>query len=118
MNRAELVAPNVKLFMNNALRSCRNMKDQYISYAWNYGLAFTLILSFALILYFRYRGKPSKEELEAKRREEHQYIMQQLGNHVATRQFEQKQSQNVGELTGLPGWANNPEVAILNSKII
>lgn len=120
--RADLVAPNVKIFMNNTLRGCRNLKDQYIVYFWNIGLASLLLLIFGLFLYYRYKGKPTKQEIEERERQEKNYIMQKLGNHIATRMIEKKiQETNMRNgidtmITNLPNWNNHPELPILQNK--
>lgn len=109
MDKVSLVAPGVKAFVDATLSNCRRVKDMYINYAVNAGLALVLCIIVGGFLYYRYRGKPTPQEVALKRSEAHSYIMKKLGNNVATRQWEQNASAskgNIGSITGLPGFGN------------
>lgn len=102
MDKPELVAPGVRSFMDFTLRNCRKLKDNYFTFAVNASLTVLFIGVVGLFLYGKYRGKPSKAELEARQRQGQEYIMRKLGTHVATRQMEAKTAAN--SITGLPIW--------------
>jgi hypothetical protein len=109
MDKVSLVAPGVKAFVDATLANCRRVKDTYINYAVNIGLTLTLCGIVGGFLYYRYRGKPSPQEVALRRSEAHSYIMKKLGNNVATRQWEQNGNASkatVGSITGLPGFGN------------
>lgn len=101
MEKANLVAPGVRSFMEYTLFNCRRLKEKYTNVAWNIGLTLLFICLIGGFLYYRYRGKPNSEEEEMRKREAHEYIMRKLGNNVATRQMEAA-AQKSGMLTGLP----------------
>jgi len=101
MERANLVAPGVRSFMDYTLYNCKRLKDRYTNLAWNTGLTLLLLIIMGWFLYYRYKGKPSKEEEEQRKQEGHMYIMKKLGNNIATRQIEEA-AQKSGLLTGLP----------------
>mgnify|MGYP000140701184 FL=1 len=101
MEKTNLVAPGVRSFMEYTLYNCRRLKDKYTNMAWNLGLTLFFVFLIGGFLYYRYRGKPSKEEEDKKKQEAHAYIMQKLGNNIATRQIEEA-AQKTGMLTGLP----------------
>jgi SNF family Na+-dependent transporter len=87
--------------MEYTLYNCRRVKDMYTNMAWNVGLTMFFAVVVGWFLYYRYRGKPTKEEEERRKYEAHMYIMKKLGNNIATREIE-KAAQRSGILTGLP----------------
>jgi len=101
MEKTNLVAPGVRSFMEYTLYNCRRLKDKYTNMAWNIGLTLFFVCIIGGFLYYRYRGKPTKEEEEKRRQEAHTYIMKKLGNNIATRKIEEA-AQRTGMLTGLP----------------
>lgn len=106
MDTPNLVAPGVRSFMDYTLRNCRQMKDRYMTYTINIGLTVIFFGVVGLFLYFKYKGKPTPLELEAKKRQGHEYMMKKLGSHVATRQMmnARTNSADASILTGLPIW--------------
>lgn len=119
VEHAELVAPGVKNFISGVLRQCRNTKDKYYTVIFNV----TMVLIFSLLLggflYYKYKGKPSPQEIEEKKRKEQEYIMKKIGTHIATRK-KQELSNNLDStlITNLPGWNNHPELPNLTGKNI
>lgn len=96
-----LVAPGVRSFMDFTLKNCKQIKDTYMTVAVNTGLTILFIFVIGSFLYYKYKGKPTSQELEEKKRQGQEYVMKKLGTHVATRQM----SQNEGSmLTGMPIW--------------
>jgi hypothetical protein len=105
MESPQLVAPGVKSFMDFTLRNCRQMKDSYMTFAVNIGLTVTFIVVIGGFLYYKYKGKPTREEVEQRKRQGQEYVMKKLGTHVATRQLSSNQSKNDSSvITGLPMW--------------
>ena len=103
-NVPRLIAPGVRSFMDFTLRNCRQIKDSYTTWAVNLGLTIFLIITVGIFLYFKYKGKPTKEEEHRKKIEGQEYIMRKLGTHVSTRQMAEQMKLNNGSLTGLPMW--------------
>lgn len=108
METPRLVAPGVKSFMDFTLKNCRQIKDTYTTVAVNVSLAVIFVLAVGGFLYYKYRGKPTREEEEARKRQGQEYVMRKLGSHVATRQIEEdlaKKRLLSGEgITGMPMW--------------
>ena len=103
-NKPNLIAPGVRSFMDFTLRNCREIKDNYTCWAINLSLTLFLFSVIGLFLYFKYKGKPTKEELERKKIEGQQYVMKKLGMHVSTKKMAEQMKLNNGTLTGLPMW--------------
>lgn len=106
MERTNLVAPGVRSFMEYTLYNCRRLKDKYTNMAWNIGLTVFFFCMTIGFLYYRYKGKPTKEEEQNRKLEEHTYIMRKLGNNIATRKIEEA-AKTTGMLTGLPMYDQN-----------
>ena len=114
METPRLVAPGVRSFMDFTLRNCRQVKDSYTTIAVNVGLTVVFVLVIGGFLYYKYRGKPTKAELEARKRQGQEYVMRKLGSHVATRQMANagrtfspggpSDLGNSSQITGLPIW--------------
>ena len=69
-----------------------------------------LILVISIVLIYRYKGKPSSEELLQKDREKKQYIISKIRNYQDDRKRAQQQL-----ITGLPHW--DDEFEPVNSQI-
>lgn len=105
METPHLVAPGVKSFMDFTLKNCKQMKESYTTVAVNIGLTVTFIIVVGGFLYYKYKGKPTREEVEQRKRRGQEYVMKKLGTHVATRQMMSNQSKNdTSVITGLPMW--------------
>ena len=105
MESPNLVAPGVKSFMDLTLKNCRNMKDSYTTVAVNVGMTVAFIVVIGGFLYYKYKGKPTREEVEQRKRRGQEYVMKKLGTHVATRQMLTNTNNNdTSVITGLPMW--------------
>tara|TARA_E500000178_G_C16410853_1_gene482959 strand:+ start:105 stop:452 length:348 start_codon:yes stop_codon:yes gene_type:complete len=106
----KLIEPGVKYFINETLHQCKNFKNKYYNFIYNLGIFLFFILILFSILYFKYKGKMTKEEKQLNIKKKQEFILSKLKllNSVST---------NNNLYTDLPLWSNNPEVQMLNKKI-
>ena len=105
-----LIEPGVKYFIRKTLKKCNGYKETYKNQIFNVGLFVFLILVISIVLIYRYKGKPSSEELLQKDREKKQYIISKIRNYQDDRKRAQQQL-----ITGLPHW--DDEFEPVNSQI-
>lgn len=93
----KLVDYNIKLLLNNSLKTVYNYKKELYNDFLNYFLFIAFFSVLIVFLYFRYKGKLSPEELYRKQNEKRVYVLsklQQLNNI--------QNSQNNKLITNLP----------------
>ncbi len=105
-----LIEPGVKYFLRETLKKCNGYKEAYKNQIFNVGVFLCLILVVGVVLVYRYKGKPSPEELLQKDREKKQYIISKIRNYQDDRKRAQQQL-----ITGLPHW--DDEFEHVNSQI-
>tara|TARA_B110000483_G_C17698270_1_gene352261 strand:- start:43 stop:390 length:348 start_codon:yes stop_codon:yes gene_type:complete len=108
--KPHLIEPGVKYFLNSTLQQCKIFKDKYYNFIYNLGIFILFILVIGGVLYYKYKGKMTKEEKESKQREKQEYILSKL-------KLMHNVTKNKSLYTDLPLWGSNPEVQILNKKI-
>jgi len=96
-----LIEPGVKYFLNETLKQCKDFKEKYYNTIFNMSLGVLLLFFIVLILIYKYKGKLTPSEKEAKNREKQQYILSKIKNYQDTKLIAQ---QNL--ITGLPNWNN------------
>ena len=92
-----LIEPGVRYFIGSTLKACRKFKDNHISGIFNMALIAMFMVFLGGILLYRYKGQPTRAELEIKNRKKQEYILSKLSQ-IAV----QKNSQSI--ITGLPLW--------------
>lgn len=92
-----LIEPGVRYFIGSTLKECRKFKDNHISGIFNMALIAMFMVFLGGILLYRYKGQPTRAELEIKNRKKQEYILSKLSQ-IAV----QKNSQSI--ITGLPLW--------------
>lgn len=96
-NKPILVEPGMKYFLNETLKNCFSLKQQYYNYLFNTVVLFLFCLILGGFLYYRYKGKLSPKEKERKNIEKQKYIMSMIRNYHA--------SKKCSEITGLPNFS-------------
>ena len=101
------------LTVEQVKENARTYKNQI----FNVGLFVSMVVIVGIVLAYRYKGKPSPEEVAQKDREKKQYIISKIRNYQDDRKRAQQQL-----ITGLPHWDDefesvNPQVVSLR-KII
>jgi hypothetical protein len=107
-----LIEPGVRYFLGSTLKECMKFKDRNISIFFNVSMLATFICVGCLILYYRYKGKPTPKEMAIKNRKKQEYIISKLQQMSYQRK---KRSQDM--ITDLPTFDSHPEAAILGRKI-
>lgn len=97
-----LTEPGVKYFLNETLKNCHNIREQYNNMLFNIGLFILFIFILATILYIKYKGKLSPEEIYEKNIEKQNYILEKI---IKFQEEKRKVNQNL--ITGLPHFTND-----------
>lgn len=92
-----LIENDTKFYIKHALKTSREYKDKYINIASNIILFLFFLLIFGGLLIYKYKGKPTEEELIHKNNEKKKYFFQKLQKYQIDKQ---KESQNM--ITNLP----------------
>ena len=109
-----LTEPGVRYFLSKSLDQCRQVKDYYHTKTFNFTMTVAFCLCLGVFLYLRYKGKPTPEEVEAKKRVQQEYILSKLKMVNATHYAQSKgipmdarthpAGNGMGMLTNLPVW--------------
>ena len=109
-----LTEPGVRYFLSKSLDQCRKVKDCYHAQTFNITVGIAFFLCLGVFLYLRYKGKPTIEEVDAKKRQQQEYILSKLKMVNATHYAQSKgipmdarthpAGNGLGMLTNLPAW--------------
>lgn len=115
-NPISLIEPGVKSFLKISLQNCKQLKEQYYSAIFNASAlaVFTGIVS--IILFIKYKFKPTPEERENKLQEQREYVLSKLKlvnakNFLASKTtaaysgVSVNANVNMGSITNLPNWS-------------
>jgi hypothetical protein len=92
-----LTENTTKFFIHNSLREVRQFKNKYITVIVNILLFLLFVGVVSLLLYYKYKGKPSREEIKIKENQKKQYLFEKL--HKISYE-KRKENQNL--ITDLP----------------
>ena len=78
MNKPSLIEPGVKYFLNETLKNCRNKKQ--LSEKININIALLVVFFFIVgsILYYKWKNKPTLEELKQRDNIKKHYILNKI----------------------------------------
>ena len=100
-NSPMLTEPGVKYFINETLKQCHQFKENYQHIIFNIGLSVMFFIILGGLLFYKYKGKLSEEEIEKKELLKKQYILSKIRN------FQDSKIKSQQELiTGLPHYEN------------
>lgn len=106
-----LTEPGVKYFINETLKQCHAIKENYQNTVVNIMLLLVFFLVLGILLVYKYKGKLTPEEIKEKEMEKKKYILSKIRN------FQDAKIRAQQELiTGLPHWEN--EYDIINDTAI
>ena len=75
---SHLTEPGIKnLFLQN-LNECKQVKLDYHTKCLNVGLLVAFFVGLGVLLYTKYKGKPTKEEMDKKKEKDRLYILNQI----------------------------------------
>jgi hypothetical protein len=92
-----LIENGTTSFLYTTLYNCHIYKVKYNNYIFNITSFFILIVGLSILLIYRYKGKPSPDEILRRETDKKNYIMSKIYNY---QQNKLKQSQNL--ITNLP----------------
>ena len=114
-----LTEPGVRYFLSKSLEQCHKIKDFHNTRAFNFMMGIAFFVCLGVLLYIRYKGKPTPEEVEAKNRRKQEYILSKLKMVNATHYAQSKgipmdsrthpAGNGMGMLTNLPAWKGPEE---------
>jgi hypothetical protein len=96
-----LTEPGVKYFLNQTLKQCNNIKNNFHNTVFNIGLFIGFLIILGLILLYKYKGKLTPIEIEKKNKEKQQYILSKIKNFQHAKRVAHQEL-----ITGLPNWEN------------
>jgi hypothetical protein len=106
-----LTEPGVKYFLDQTLKQCHIIKNNFHNTVVNVGLLIGFLLILGFILLYKYKGRLSDVEKEKKNKEKQQYILSKIKN----LQEAKKRAHNE-LITGLPEW--EPEYDNISKRVI
>ena len=95
----KLIEPGTRYFLNASLNRCSEIKNKYYNTVFNISVFIFLTCIIFLVLYFKYKGRLSKHEMEIRENQKREYVMSKIKNYQDTRRKEQQQL-----ITNLPKW--------------
>ena len=103
--KPSLTEPGVKYFLNQTLKQCHIIRDNFHNSIFNIGLFFGFLLVLGLILIYKYKGRLTPVEIEKKNKEKQQYILSKIKNFQ-----ESKRRAHQELITGLPAWESEYDI--------
>tara|TARA_X000000368_G_scaffold9761_1_gene7778 strand:- start:210 stop:653 length:444 start_codon:yes stop_codon:yes gene_type:complete len=116
INKPKLVEHNVKYFLKGVLKNCNTIKQNNYNFYFNSCLFILFIITFSLILCFKYKGNSTNEELLLKQQKDKEYIMSKLFYYNRVN-YDNKQKIRNNMITNLPDFNDHPEASILHNKM-
>ena len=100
-----LTEPGVRYFLNQTLKQCHVIKNNFHNTVFNIGLFIAFLIVLGLILLYKYKGKLTPVELERKNKEKQQYVLSKI---KIFQEAKRKAHQEL--ITGLPQWENEYDI--------
>jgi hypothetical protein len=115
MDKPILTEPGVKYFMNEVLKTCNERKSLFTNSIFNLVLFLLFVLIVGGFLYYKYRGKLTPEEKEAKLREQKQDVLARLN--ALNVKIESTKKGGANMITDLPMWDAPSSQVMVNPYI-
>tara|TARA_Y100001935_G_scaffold255494_1_gene268926 strand:- start:3278 stop:3583 length:306 start_codon:yes stop_codon:yes gene_type:complete len=75
---ANLIEPGVKYFLNETLKNCNKKRTEYNNNLFNITLFLIFFTFVSLILIYKFKTKPTKDDLEKKEDQKKYYILNKI----------------------------------------
>jgi hypothetical protein len=108
---SSLIEPGTHYFINQTLKNCKIVKEEYYNNIFNIALFLSLLLLIIFLLIIRYKGKITPVEKKNKERVKQEYILSKIKNYQDAKQRHRQEI-----ITNLPKWENN-EYEIIHRKL-
>ena len=102
--KPSLIEPGVKYFLNQTLKQCHIIKNNYHNILFNLGLFIAFLLVLLFILVYKYKGRLTPFEKDQKNKEKQQYILSKI---KIVQDSKRRAHQEL--ITGLPDWETHHE---------
>ena len=102
--KPSLIEPGVKYFLNQTLKQCHVIKNNYHNILFNLGLFIAFLLVLLFILVYKYKGRLTPFEKDQKNKEKQQYILSKI---KVVQDSKRRAHQEL--ITGLPDWETHHE---------
>ena len=99
-SKPQLTEPGIKSFLNYSLKKCHEFKTNYYNKITNLCLLVGFVVSLSLLLYIKYKGKPTPEEEEEKSLLKKQHILTKIKNYQDAKRIAHQEL-----ITGLPAFS-------------
>jgi hypothetical protein len=103
--KPELTEPGVKYFLNQTLKQCHIVRDNFHNNVFNMGLFIAFLLILGLILLYKYKGRLTPVEIQKKNKEKQQYILSKIKNFQESKRIAHQEL-----ITGLPAWESEYDI--------
>lgn len=100
----KLTEPGIKYFLNQSLKKCHLTKVLYYNKLVNVGIFLLFVIIFGSILFYKYKGKLTPDDIKKNELEKYKYILDKVQK---VKIDKLKVSQEL--ITGLPNWNNDFE---------
>ena len=100
-----LIEPGTKYFLSETLKQCNEKRIFKKHLLVNFGLLFFFVGTLAFYLRFKYKNKPTQQELEKKNIEKSEYILSKLANVFYENQITEEKM-----ITNLPKFESDYEL--------
>jgi hypothetical protein len=104
LSKPSLIEPGVKYFLNETLKQCHVVRDNFHNMVFNIGMLIAFLIVLAIILLYKYKGRLSPTEIASKNLEKQQYILSKIKTFQDAKRIAHQQL-----ITGLPQWENEYE---------
>ena len=98
----ELTEPGIISYLNLHLKKCHLVKYKYYNQMFNLGLFLFFISVLGSLIFYKYKGKLTPEEMEQRELEKYKYILNKI---KITQESSVKEKQHL--LSGQPLWTEN-----------
>jgi hypothetical protein len=106
MNTPKLIENNVKNYLYFSLQNCHQYRVQFYSVLFNIVVFAGFVIVFGTTLFFCWKKKPNKIDLERKRAKDQELILSKIRYF---QQVKQHQKESMNSLTNLPTTKNLAE---------
>lgn len=94
-----LVEPGIEMFINNNLKNCQAFRQKYYNVLMNISLFLFFMAFMSAILVYKYKGKPTPQQLQEQNVLKENYIKDKIKNI-----HDEKHRMNEEMITNLPHW--------------
>lgn len=106
MEIPRLIENNVKNYLHHSLQTCHQTRVRIYSIALNVGVLVLFVTIFGTALYFCWKKKPNKIDLERKKIKDQELVLAKIRYF---QQIKQQQAETMNSLTNLPTTNNLSE---------